>query len=66
MKSIIVIGLLISSTTFANQTEIDTIELASMQLNKSALVQAVADNQGYVKALAYYRLSVSQNLRKNI
>jgi len=65
MKALIAIGLLISSTTFANQTEIDAIELASMQLNKSALVQAAADNQGYVKALAYYRLSVSQTVSSN-
>lgn len=65
MKSLLAIGLLISSSTFANQAEIDTIELASMQLNNPALNQAIASNNGYVQALAYYRLSISQNIQSN-
>ncbi|MGJ8691621.1 MAG: tetratricopeptide repeat protein [Thalassotalea sp.] len=65
MKSLFAIGLLISSTTFANQAEIDSIELASMQLNSPALMQATLNNQGYIKALAFYRLSVSQNIKTN-
>ena len=67
MKSLLTIGVfissaLISTTVFANQSEINTIELASMQLNEQTLSQAIESNQGYTQALANYRLALSQNI----
>ena len=65
MKKLVLIGLLLSGitgTTQANQTQIDAVELAAMQLNTQELQSLIMNNASYEQALAYYRLAVTHNL----
>jgi len=63
MKKLIAITLFICSYSYADQASIDSIEQAFMQLNSQQLIQLSNQSEGYDKALAYYRLAVSQNLQ---
>lgn len=63
MKKVILFSLLIaSSSALAEQSQIDAIESAAMQLDKNTLVSLTNQAQTYDKALAFYRLSITQNL----
>ncbi|QOL25972.1 tetratricopeptide repeat protein [Thalassotalea sp. LPB0316] len=63
MKKLLLVGLLITSTSaLANQSQIDAIELASMQLNTKQLVALTEQNESYDQGLALYRLAIAQNI----
>ena len=63
MKKTILLTLCIaSSVALADQGQIDAIEQAAMQLDQSSLTRLVNQEESYDKALAYYRLSITQNL----
>ncbi len=63
MKKLIALTLFICSTTYADQASIESIEQAFMQMNNKQLIQLLETNSGYDKALAHYRLAISQNLQ---
>lgn len=63
MKKIILFSLLIASTSaLADQTQINAIENAAMQLEKKTLISLTNQAETYDKAFAFYRLSITQNL----
>ena len=63
MKKVILFSLyMASSAAIANQSQINAIETAAMQLDANTLVTLVNQEETYDKALAYYRLSITQNL----
>lgn len=62
MKKSILLALLISNSSFADQASVDAIEQASMQLNQTQLVSLAEQTLGYDQALANYRLAIAQNL----
>ncbi len=63
MKKVILLSLLFaSSTAFAEQSQINAIEKAAMQLDKQSLVSLTEQANRYDEAFAYYRLAISQNL----
>ena len=63
MKKIILLSLMIaSSSALAEQSQIDAIERAAMQLDKSTLLSLTHQTHAYDRALAFYRLSITQNL----
>ncbi len=63
MKKLIALTLFICSATYADQASIESIEQAFMQMNNKQLIQLSEQNSGYDKALAHYRLAISQNLQ---
>lgn len=62
MKKSILLAVLISGSTMADQASVDAIEQASMQLNQTQLIQLAEQTSGYDQALAHYRLAIAQNL----
>jgi len=63
MKKVILFSLLMASASaMADQSQINAIENAAMQLDKSSLVSLTDQVETYDKALALYRLSITQNL----
>lgn len=63
MKKVILLSLLFaSSTAFAEQSQINAIEKAAMQLDTLSLVSLTEQTSRYDQAFAYYRLAISQNL----
>lgn len=63
MKKVILFSLFIASTpALADQTQINAIENAAMQLEKKTLVSLTNQAETYDKAFAFYRLSITQNL----
>ena len=66
MKKFIAITLtLLSTASFANQADIDQIEQASMNWQTQELKNIIDNNQGYTKALGYYRLTISEKMLIN-
>lgn len=58
MKLLITLGLFISGAALANQSDIDSIEAASSALDSTTLNEVIEQNNGYIKALANYHLSI--------
>jgi len=63
MKKVILFSLFIASTSaLADQTQINAIEDAAMQLEQKTLVSLTHQTETYDKAFAFYRLSITQNV----
>lgn len=63
MKKLLLASLIITSTSaIADQSQINAIENASMQLNTQQLVALTEQNESYDQGLALYRLAIAQNL----
>ncbi|MFT5756567.1 MAG: tetratricopeptide (TPR) repeat protein [Alteromonadaceae bacterium] len=65
MKSLLALGLLITTSVLASQAEIDTIESAYISVNSNVLTEIAKQSDHYIKALAYYRLSILHNVHSN-
>ena len=63
MKKLLLTSLvLVSTQVLAEQSQVDAIEQAAMQLNNKQLVELTQTQESYDQALAYYRLAIGQNI----
>lgn len=61
---VILTASMFSASAIAGQADIDKIEAATSTLNTTELTNLTQSLSGYDKALAYYRLSMSANLKQ--
>jgi tetratricopeptide (TPR) repeat protein len=68
MKKLLTLTLLCSlylPASYADQTTINNIENAAMELNANELTNLINNSQGYDQALAQYRLSITKNIKSD-